>query len=101
LNLLSALSTDSVTELLEPWGFDSVESLRNAINETIDDLERAVSKGHSEIVEEETEKLATLQRLLCDISNIPRNVRPAFHSVSSQNEIAGNEALTSLPHVRF
>jgi hypothetical protein len=49
LNLLSELSTDSVTELLEPWGFDSVESLKNAIIETTGDLTRAVTKGHSEI----------------------------------------------------
>jgi hypothetical protein len=101
LNLLSELSTDSVTDLLEPWGFDSVESLKNAIIETTGDLTRAVTKGHSEIVEEETEKLETLQRLLCDVSNIPRNMRPEFRSVSSQNETAGNDALSSLPDVRF
>lgn len=100
MNPSSALSTDYVAELLGPWGFDSINSLKNAIIETTDDLERAMKKGYSEIVAEEIEKLATMQQLLSDVSNTPRNVQPAFLSSSSQNEIAGAEVLPSLPSVR-
>ena len=60
------LLTDGTTALLNSWGFDSIDSLRSAITETVSNLEIATAEGHTEIVAEETEKLAEMQDLLCE-----------------------------------
>lgn len=95
-----ALSSDSATEHLRRWGLDSVEGLKKAIIETSYNLKKAVNRGHSEIVEEETEKLAAMQQLLCDVSASPLHSPPTICSISSQNDIVEDEESTRLPNVR-
>ena len=91
----AALSTNSVAAKLSPWGFDSIDSLKDAVSETTIDLATAINRGHSEIVAEESEKLREMQSLLSDVLNTSSNNNNS-HAVAL-DKIA---APTETSHVR-
>ena len=93
-----ALSTDSIAALLGPWGFDSVDSLKDAIVETTGYLTVATERGHTEIVAEESEKLSGMQSLLSDVLNASSNSRNAH--ASSLHKTTQSEGLMAILPVR-
>ena len=94
---IKALRADPTISLLDSWGFDSIDSLRNAITKSVTDLEVATAEGHTGIVEEETEKLSYMRDLLCDVLSTSSNNHQ--RKTASQNKVSQVEEPTSLSFI--